>query len=107
MPQRSETPPKGCNLSDDLGGVLGGVSEYPEEDSPDLADGEVFAALPTDNHSDIVQHLTSLTCGDCGEATTQVKSHKLLRRKPHMYWRVLLECAEGHPTTIVFESDWI
>lgn len=91
-------------MSSDLSAVLKGTQEYPDEDSEDLTDEEVAAAIETEGTEDIVAG-TTVPC-ECGGGV-RILLHEFRRRKPHMYWRTTLECSHGHTTKRLFVTDWI
>lgn len=93
-------------MLDDLGAVLNGTREYPDEDSEDLTDEEIAKAISTDNESGIVNTLSALRCGDCG-GNVRIVLHELRRRRPHMYWRTTVECDGTHKTSRLFVTDWL
>ena len=82
------------------------VGKYPDDDSEDLTDEEIAAALPTSGESGIVRAIQALNCDLCGEPFSG-NAHELRRRKPHLYWRVRLVCAKGHMVKRVFLADWL
>ena len=91
---------------DDLGAVLQGAQEYPEEDSEDLTDEEIASAIPSTGTDDIVAGIMVPGCSECG-GKVRILSHDLRRRKPHLYWRATVECGQNHRTARLFEADWI
>lgn len=81
--------------------------EYPEDDSPDLTDEEIASAVATVSSDAIVSAVQSARCSTCQQGSMRLTSHELRRRKPHLYWRVGLVCAQGHNASMVFLTDWL
>ncbi len=76
-----------------------------DEDSPDLTDAEVEQAVIATSLHQVSRHLSDMTCSSC--SAPLIKRHYALRRrKPSMYWRVILDCAEGHANVVVFRTDF-
>ena len=76
------------------------------EDSPDLTDDQVAAAVPAADPEDVRAHLAGARC-ECGSPLL-VQKHLLRRRAPHHYWRVHLRCAsQEHEVTVVYRTDWL
>lgn len=78
--------------------------DIPEDDSEDLSDAEVEAALPTEDITDLIAKLSKHIRENPGE---QVSDHELRRRKPHLYWRVKIQQPEDKSTALVFVADWL
>ena len=78
----------------------------PEEDSEDLTNAEILAAVLTGQVSDLVIHLTEQTCPEC-RSRLLVAGHALRRRAPNLYWRVSARCANGHPTQVTYQTNWL
>lgn len=78
----------------------------PEEDSEDLTNAEILAAVPTGHINDLVRHLTGQTCPEC-QSRLLVAGHALRRRAPHLYWRVSARCAQGHPAQVTYQTNWL
>lgn len=75
-----------------------------DEDSPDLTEAEIEGAIPLLALTDIGKHVGK--CPVCEKAS--VKFHYARRRrKPSMFWRITLNCAEGHETKLVFRIDFV
>lgn len=81
-------------------------SAYPEEDSPELRDDEVAQAVPTGKLDDLVPLMNRHICPRCGKKVA-VEGHKLLRRKPHLFWQVRFKCTTGHPSALLFQTTWL
>ena len=78
----------------------------PEEDSADLTNAEILAAVPTGQMTDLVRHLLAQTCSEC-PSRLLVAGHALRRRAPHLYWRVTARCAQGHFAQATYQTDWL
>lgn len=78
----------------------------PEEDSDDLTDQEIAAALPTSRLDEIILWVKNRTCGPCGEGIARVQ-HERRRRGPLAFWRIRLWCSAGHETTATFSTPWL
>jgi hypothetical protein len=78
--------------------------EIPEDDSPDLTDEEVERAVLTSNTDDLSRKVVADLRGNPG---TQLETHELRRRKPHLYWRVKLKTPTGEDRSIIFQADWL
>jgi hypothetical protein len=83
-----------------------GVDDMPEEDSGDLTNEEILAAVLTSHRQQIVEYLHRQTCGEC-RGRVIVTGHALRRRTPHLYWRVLGRCSTGHEARVTFQADWL
>jgi hypothetical protein len=83
---------------------------YPEENSLDLTDEEIAGATETLNPPDfrdkLHDALIHLSCGSCGGPATKFHS-SLKRRKPHVFSRTDLTCANGHTWRKTFQIDWL
>lgn len=80
--------------------------QYPEDDSEDLTDAEIERAVITEGIPQLVEHLTTIQCASCQHRMDAVR-YELRRRKPHLYWRVGVECDEGHSQAVLFQTDWL
>jgi hypothetical protein len=82
----------------------------PEEDSADLTDEEVLAAIPTKSVDDVIAVTGTVdkrsSCAVCSKPKEPVQ-HALRRRIPHLYWRIRVACPEGHQELLVFQADWV
>jgi hypothetical protein len=77
---------------------------FPDDDSPDLTDEEIAAALPSGSAKDLAKHLNA-PCVTCG-ATGGKSAFRNLKRGSHYYSRVTVTCPAGHQATTVFETTW-
>jgi hypothetical protein len=77
-----------------------------EANSPDLTDGEVASAIPTGSADDIARGLTDQVCAVCGKMLGVLKHEKRFRH-PHLYWRSLMRCPDGHTDQRVFQVTWL
>lgn len=77
------------------------------EDSPDLTDAEVDGAFVTVNYGKLRESLIHLSCPSCTEGVPSPVKHSLRRRRPGLYWRIDLECQNGHKMTKTYRVDWL
>jgi hypothetical protein len=80
----------------------------PNEDSEDLTDAEIEAAIVTNDSNDFVRHLEE-TIRPLGRpnVAAAIQKHQLRRRKPHLYCRTLI-AVDGEPDkSILFQVDWL
>lgn len=78
------------------------LTDPPKEDSDDLTDDEVAAAIETKDSSGVVQRLR----GEIIETTFTVKAHELRRRGDSLFWRVRLVAGDVEKV-LVFRADWL
>jgi hypothetical protein len=81
---------------------------YPEEDSEDLKDSEMFSAVETTDSGHLSMEvntflLSPCTCG----ALMHPVTHALRRRKPDLFSRWVLECSQGHTASRLFKINWL
>jgi hypothetical protein len=77
-----------------------------EQDSPDLLDDEIESATVTNKYGELRDALIHLSCGSCG-VRLQPAKHTLRRRKPNLFWRILLTCNAGHTMTKTYRTNWL
>lgn len=77
-----------------------------QEDSEDLTDAEVQAAVPTRDVREFAEQLSHLSCGTCGLFPMSYR-HAQRRRIPHLYNRTQVRCSAGHETTVLYRVDWL
>jgi len=80
--------------------------DFPEEDSPDLTDEEMVAAIDVTTPEEMSQACLDLKCPTCSETLTFTK-HQLRRRAPHLYARVLFVCKDGHQGSVTFRAHFL
>ena len=86
--------------------MSGNPEPIPEEDSEDLSDDEIAGSLGSGCVGDIIGSLREARCLTCSDPLHLVE-HALRRRQPHLYWRVLMRCGDGHENEVTFKADWI
>lgn len=75
-----------------------------EDDSLDLTDGEIDAAIPTHNVQELAEAITRHLRERPGWF---VEKHELRRRKPHLYWRNSLKSPTGDSLVLTLRVDWL
>lgn len=75
------------------------LEDPPKEDSPDLTDEQVDAAIVTTGVQDLFTHWARLSNGPPSE-------HKLLRRGDNLYWRITAS-GQGPNNVLVFQANWL
>lgn len=80
------------------------VEDPPKEDSPDLTDDEVEAAVDTRDAEDLAK-LTAKAVAQDTEFT--VTGHELRRRGDHLFWRTRLVAGGEPDKVLVFRVDWL
>lgn len=80
----------------------------PEEDSLDLTDAEIAAAVETKDSTDFIRLLEeNIRPYLRPNVAGAIKSHELRRRKPHLYCRTRL-ALDGEPDKVLlFRVDWL
>lgn len=82
-------------------------SPPPREDSPDLTDQEIEAAIICTKSSEIATILQGVTCEICHQQMTKYH-YEVRRRDNYLYWRILITCQDRHKsTTIIVRADWL
>lgn len=84
----------------------------PQEDSEDLTPTEAEVAVETFDEKDLARKICQeLLPGRASvsksDARFVVKRHELRRRKPHLYWRVILGCPSEPDRVRTFRVDWL
>lgn len=81
------------------------IDDPPKEDSPDLSDDEVEAAVETKGMEDLAKLIAQEVAHD---SSFVVSGHELRRRGDSLYWRARLVGAEGEPDKVlVYKVDWL
>lgn len=86
-------------------GVLTMLSEEPpKEDSDDLTDDEIEAAVETRGPDDLA-HLVCEAIKESRKFT--VDAHELRRRGEHLYYRCHMVCAQEPDRVLIYRVDWL
>jgi hypothetical protein len=80
--------------------------DFPEEDSPDLTDEEMVAAIDVTTLEEMTDRLLISKCSKCFASISPTK-HQLRRRAPHLYARVLFVCKDGHQGSVTFRAHFL
>lgn len=79
---------------------------FPDDDSPDLSDEEIAAAMDTVDAPAFSRMLISFSCPSCG-TIGNVVHHERRRRKPDHFTRVTFRCANAHTVVKTFRINWV
>lgn len=77
-------------------------ADLPDEDSDDLTDEEVAAAITSSGPKDIAAALAEVL-----QAGYEVQAHERRRRGVQSFWRIRLVHPSGPDKVKVFRVDWL
>ena len=78
-----------------------------DEDSENFSDDEVKSAFICQNEDQVIAHIRSHQCPQCGGAMEPM-SHALRRKTGKHYWKMALGCLHRHVAVpVVVRADWL